>query len=617
MIEESAAKAGVTRGRSAGIHKQEPRLRRGVDFREIKRMNGIAGSLRARVARRLWFGLSLAAALAVFAAPPAYAEKELFRGNAGEPKSLDPHRATGTWENHIIGDMVMGLYTEAADASPILGAADKVETSADGLRWTFHIRPHTWSDGKTVTSNDFVFALRRILDPKFAAEYCELLFPIKNAVKVNKGELPVDKLGVSAPDPETLIIELEHPAPFLPQLLTHYTSFPLPQHVVEKHGSNWVKPGNMVSNGPYMLLEWRPHDHVTLVKNPKFYDTANVKIDRVTFYPIEDDLAALKRYRAGEIDMQERWPLTEYKWLKENIPNEARSFTELSVAYTTFNTTKKPFNDARVRKAVAMAIDRHVIEKDIYFNAYGKEATSFLPPGLAGVDRSAEVDYAKMSMDERREEAKKLLAAAGYGPNNPLRFSYNYIGYPDAKRAAVAIQAMMRQIGVTMELVPGEPKVHYDSLKTKNYEAASAAWIFDYSDAKNILYLFQSTTVQQNYPGYNNPGYDELMRQADAEADGEKRAQLLGQANALLVKDLPAAPTFFQYRRSLVKPYVLNFVENPRDVFRTRWLDIGNRPGPAGTASASGEGAQASEGGFWAWLASWFDPAAWQKWWNS
>ena len=124
------------------------------------------------------------------------------RGNAGEPKSLDPHRATGTWENNIIGDMLLGLYTEAADATPILGAADKAETSADGLRWTFHIRPHTWSDGKPVVAGDFVFAMRRILDPKFAAEYCEILFPIKNAVKVNKGELPVDQLGVSAPDAE-------------------------------------------------------------------------------------------------------------------------------------------------------------------------------------------------------------------------------------------------------------------------------------------------------------------------------------------------------------------------------------------------------------------------------
>ncbi len=568
--------------------------------------------------RRAWarFGaLIVAAAFAV--ALPAQAEKELFRGNAGEPKSLDPHRATGTWENHIIGDMMLGLYTEAADASPILGAADDAKTSADGLRWTFRIRPHTWSDGKPVTASDFVFAYRRILDPKFAAEYCEILYPIKNAGKVNKGELAVEKLGVSAPDAQTLIIDLENPAPYLPQLLTHYTTFPLPQHTVEKYKNDWIKPGKMVSNGPYMLLEWRPNDHITLVRNPKFYDAANVKIDRVTFYPLEDDLAALKRYRGGEVDMTERWPLTEMKWLRANIPNEARSFTYLGVTYTTFNMTKKPFNDARVRRAVAEAIDRQAIGRDIFFNAYGLEATSFLPPGLAGVDRSAEVPYLKMTMEARRAEAKQLLTAAGYGPDNPLRFGYNYINYPDAKRSAVAIQAMMNQIGVKMELLPGEPKVHYDSLKTKNYEAANAAWVFDYSDAKNILYLFQSTTVQQNYPGYSNPAYDDLMKRADGEPNGDVRAKLLGEANGLLMRDLPAAPVFHQFDRPLVKPYVLNFVENARQIFRSRWLDIGDKRNPEMASKGTNGGTQASEGGFWTWLSSWFSPDAWQRWWNS
>jgi len=568
--------------------------------------------------RDIWTWLSFLIVFAALAfATVAHAEKELVRGNAGEPKSLDPHRATGTWENNVIGDMMMGLYTEAADAEPILGAADDAQTSADGLRWTFRIRPHTWSDGKPVVAGDFVFAMRRILDPKFAAEYREILYPIKNALKVSNGTAPVDQLGVSAPDEKTLIIDLENPAPYLPQLLTHYTTYPLPQHVVEKHQSDWIKPGKIVTNGPFMLLAWRPHDHITLVKNPKFYDAANVKLDRVTFLPIEDDLTALRRYRAGELDIQERWPLTEQKWLKTNIPNEARSFIYLSVTYTTFNITKKPFNDIRVRKAIAQAIDRHRIGKEVFFDSYGKEAFSFLPPGLAGVEHSAQVPYAQMSMEERVEDSKKLLAAAGYGPNNPLKFTYNFIGFPDAKRSAIAIQEMMRKIGVTMELLAAEPKVHYDLLKTKSYEAANAAWVFDYSDAKNILYLFESTTDQQNYPGYKNPEFDQLMKSADSEPDSVKRAKLLGQANALLMRDLPAAPVFHQYQRTLVKPYVLGFVENPRTIFRSRWMDIGDKSGPAGTAKGTDGGAQASESGFWSWLGSWFSWEAWQKWWNS
>lgn len=541
------------------------------------------------------------------AAAPAHAEKHLYRGNAGEPKSLDPHRATGTWENHIIGDMFLGLYTEDVNAKPVLGAADSVETSKDGLTWTFHIRSHTWSDGKPVTANDFVFALHRILDPATAAEYRELLYPIKNAEKVSYGQLDVSKLGVSAPNAQTLVIQLENPAPYLPQILSHYTSYPLPEHVVKKFGSEWVKPGNMVSNGAYVLQEWRPHDHITLAKNPKFYDAANVKIDKVTFYPIEDDLAALKRYRAGEIDINERWPLTEYKWLKANIPTEARKFTYLATSYWTFNMTKKPFNDARVRKAVAEAIDRSIIEKDIFFDVYGKEAPAMLPEGLAGVENTARMPYYGMSMEARREEAKKLLAEAGYGPNKPLEFAYDYISTPDAKRAAVAVQAMMKQIGVKMVLAPNEPKVHYDNLKTKNYQAGNAAWVFDYSDAKNLLYLYESSTIQQNYPGYRNPAYDDLMERADREPDATKRGKLLDEAQALLLKDVPVAPLFYLYERTLVKPYVLNYTENPRAMFRTRWLDLG----PKAKEETSGGG------GFFGWLGSWFSAEAWSRWWNS
>ncbi len=552
---------------------------------------------------------SLALSAALLASAPASAESHLYRGNAGEPKSLDPHRATGTWENHIIGDMFLGLYTEAADGSPIPGAAESVETSKDGLRWTFKIRPHTWSDGKPVTANDFVFALRRILDPVTAAEYRELLYPIKNAEAASYGKVDVKKIGVSAPDPMTLVIDLENPAPYLPQLLTHYTTYPLPQHVVEKLGSDWVKPGNLVSNGAYTLLEWRPHDHITLQKNPKFYEADTVKIDKVTFYPIEDDLVALKRYRANEIDINERWPLTEYKWLQSNIPTEARKFTYLSVGYWTFNMTKKPFNDARVRRAVAQAIDRRVIEQGVFFGVYGKEAVSMLPPGLAGVKNDARMPYANMTIEERREDSKRLLAEAGYGPNNPLTFTYSYISTPDAKRSAVAVQAMMKQIGVKMELQPGEPKVHYDNLKTKNYQAGNAAWVFDYSDAKNILYLFQSSTIQQNYPGYKNPVYDDLMSRADREPDAAKRGQLLDDAHAALLKDIPVAPTFYLYERTLVKPYVKNYVENPRAIFRTRWMDLGPKT-QGGTVSEEG-------GGFWGWLSSWFSAEAWSKWWNS
>lgn len=556
-------------------------------------------------------------ALCLAVAMPASAAKVLNRGNGAEPKGLDPHQASGDPENQILGDMYVGLYTEDVAGRPILGAADKVETSADGLTWTFTIRNHKWSDGTPVTADDFVYAYRRILEPKTHSEYASILYLIRNAEKVATGNAAPAELGVSAPNPKTFVIQLAHPAPYIPEMMTHYSTFPIPKHVVEKAGANWTKAGVMVSNGPYMLAERRPSDRIKLVRNPQFYDAANVKIDEVYFYPTSDEAAALKRYRAGELDTVDRWPLAEYKRLVAKIPNEVRKYTGLRVLYTVFNTRKAPLNDRRVRLALAMAIDRETIQRDVYFGAHGIVADSVLPPGTANVDLSAKVPWLGKPMDERRAEAKALLLAAGFGPAKPLKLSYSFLNRPDTKRSAITMQSMWKQIGVEIELMARDFAVHYDTLKTANFDLADAGWIYDYNDAQNVLFLFQSSTTQLNYPGYKNPAYDELMRQAENEKDAVARGKLLGQAAGMVLNDVAIAPTFFQYVRPLVKSYVLNWEESPRGVNRTRWLDIADKSGTEATASGEDSGAQTSEGGVWSWLASWFSAEAWQRWWNS
>ncbi|MCE9523058.1 MAG: peptide ABC transporter substrate-binding protein [Alphaproteobacteria bacterium] len=550
-------------------------------------------------------------------AMPASAEKILHRGNGAEPKGLDPHQASGDPENQILGDLMVGLYTEDVKGKAILGAAEKVETSPDGLTWTFTIRDHKWSDGVAVTADDFVYSYRRILDPKIASEYASILYPIKNAELVNTGKLPLEQLGVSAPNPKTFVIQLAHPAAYLPEMMTHYSTFALPKHVVEKYGFDWVKPGVMVSNGAYMLAARRPNDHIKLVKNPYFYDAANVKIDEVYFYPTTDEGSALKRYRAGELDTLDRWPLTEYKWLQASIPNEVRKYPGLRVLYTVFNMRKPPLNDRRVRLALAEAIDRVAIQKSVYFNVHGIEARNVLPPGMANVDLSAQVPWAGKTMEERQADARALLKAAGFGPENPLKLTYNFNNRPDTKRNAIAMQNMWKQVGVNVELNAKDFAIHYDLLKTGEFQLGEAGWVFDYNDAQSVLFLFESSTQQLNYPGYKNPAYDDLMHRAENEKDAVARGKLLGQAAGLLINDVAVGPTFFQYIRPLVKSYVLNWEETPRGVNRTRWLDIGDKPGPGATANGTDDGAQASEGGFWSWLGSWFSADAWSKWWNS
>jgi oligopeptide transport system substrate-binding protein len=562
---------------------------------------------------------ALVLALALMASPGIAAEKVILYGNGAEPNSLDPHRATGTWENNIIGDMILGLYTEDTNGKPIFGAAESAETSKDGLTWTFKIRDHVWSDGKPVTAGDFVFGFKRILNPATAAEYAQLLFPVKNARAVNTNKAKVDDLGIRAIDDKTLVIELEDPAPYLPELLTHYTAFPIPKHVFDKFGEKWSRTGNYVSNGPYKLIEWRPGDRVVIAKNEKFYDAASVKIDKAVYFPTQDDVAAMKRYRAGELDMHERWPLTEVKWLKENIPSEARSYTYLMFNYTAYNMTRKPFDDIRVRKALAMSIDRKRIAEEVFFNSYGVAATSFLPEGTANVDMSGRVFYLNMTMEERVAQAKKYMEEAGYGPNKRLRLSYNIGNTQDGRRMAVAMQAMWKDIYVDAEIFAQDTAVHYKTLQTKNFDVGAAAWVLDYNDAKNIMYLFESTTIDQNYSGYNNPEFDALMRQADGEADNGKRATILGKMNEMLLRDVPSTPNFNQYERKIIKPYVLGFVENPRIINRTRWLDISPEAQTIASRKVSigsGGAGDASEGDFWSWLASWFSAEAWSKWWN-
>jgi len=547
---------------------------------------------------------------------PASAAKVLHRGNGAEPKGLDPHNASGDPENHILGDLFLGLYTEDVSGKPIYGAAEAVETSPDGLRWTFKLRDHKWSDGAPVAANDFVFAYRRILDPATASEYANILYPVKNAEKVNKGKLPPAQLGVSAPDAKTFVIELEHPAPYLPEMLTHYTCYPLPVHLVSKAGRDWTKPGKMVSNGPYLLAARRPNDHIRLAKNPHFYDAANVKIDEVFFHSLSDEQASLKRYRAGELDTVDRWPLTEHRWLKENIPNEARKYTGLRVIYDVFNTRRGPLADKRVRTALGEAIDREAVQREVYFGAYGLPANSVLPKELVNVDLSPTVPWAGQTMEERRADARRLLAEAGFGPGNQLRLTYNFINRPDTKRQAIALQAMWRQVGAEIELNAKDFAIHYDLLKTANFDIGQAGWIFDYNDAQSVLFLFQSENTGLNYPGYKNPAYDDLMHRADNERDATARGKLMGQAAGLLINDVAVSPSAFQFIRPLVKSYVLNWENTPTGKNRTRWLDIGGKPGPGGVATVPGEGAQAG-GGFWSWLASWFDAEAWRKWWNS
>lgn len=496
------------------------------------------------------------------------------RGNGAEPDTIDPHKASGTWENNVIGDMFMGLMTDDVDANAIPGAALSYTKSEDGLTYTFKLREHKWSDGKPVTAHDFVYSFRRILNPKTAAQYASILYPIINAEAVNSGKMPPEQVGVRAIDDHTLEMKFHFQVPYIAQLLTHYTSFAVPAHVVEKYGDDWTRAENIVCNGPYVLKEWSPNDHIHMTKNSYFYDKDNVVIEDVLFYPTQDSSAALKRFRAGEFDVvTDSIPPQQIDWLRANMPKETHLSPYILTQYVQFNLNHKPFDDHRVRRALSMAIDRDIMVEKIT-RAGETPAYALVPPGMPDYPPKAQLAFKSLSHQARVAKAKELLKEAGFGPNNPLEFDYNMQNTTETKLVSVAMQEMWRQVGAHVRLAPSESQVHYDLLRRRDFAVAWAGWVADYRDAKNYLFLLESSTKDLNYGDYNNPAYDALVDQSDHERDPAKRTALLQQAEQLVLDDDAIAPVFFGVARNLVSTEVHGWNDNNVNIHRSRFVSL-------------------------------------------
>ena len=497
----------------------------------------------------------------------------IHRGNNAEPLSLDPHKASGTWENNIIGDMFVGLFTEDPNARPVTGMAESWEVSDDGLVWTFHLREAQWSDGVPVTAADFVYAWRRIANPETGAQYVSLLYPIVGVAAVSRGDAPPEAIGVNAIDERTLEIRLENPAPYLPGLLTHYTTFPLPQHIVEQFGDEWVRPENIEVNGPYKLIDWRTNNFVHLSRNPLFFDNENACIDEVYYYPTVDNSAAGRRVRNGELDLNMEFPGQQMEFLRREIPDYVRVHPYMGTVYFSINTTLEQFSDPGVRNALGMAIDREFIANEI-LRAGQLPAYSLVPPGIDNYGGGVEASWAGIPVEQRRVMARDLLLAAGFGPDNPFRFEYTYRATADNPRVAPVVQNDWSAIAdwVQPELIVNDTQIHYDNLRAADFQIADGGWIADYNDPYNFLFLGEYRSVPMNYSRYNNPEYDALVELANREQDLEVRAGMLAQAEQMLIDDMPIIPLVFYVNKNLVNPRVTGWVDNLTDIHRTRYL---------------------------------------------
>lgn len=496
-----------------------------------------------------------------------------YRGNAAEPDTLDPHLAQGTWEDDIIGDLLMGLTTLDASGEAIPGAATSWDVADDGLTWTFHLRNHLWSDGEPVTADDFAFAFRRILDPATASTYAYYVYPILNAEAVNAGDLPLDALGVEAPDDLTFIVHLEHPAPYLAEFMTHHTTLPVPRHVVEALGDRWSRPGNFVSNGAYVLSEWIPNDHVTAVKNPLFFDADNVAIDRVIYYPTSDYVAALQRFRAGELDTQARLPPLQIDWIRQNLPDAIDLEPTLTVEYISLNMAREGLDDVRVREALSLALDRETIVNRIR-RMGNPPAYSMIPPGIANYPGGVRLPFADTPQDERIARARQLMEQAGYGPDRQLHIGLAVrSASADARRVPAAIQQMWRRIYVDADIEQSDAAVFYALMQEHDFDAGIAGWVADFNDASNFLDLLR-TGNSNNYGNYSNPEYDALLDAAEVEQDLQARGRILARAEEIALNDHAWLPEFFGVSQALVQPYVKGWESNINEKNRTRWLSI-------------------------------------------
>lgn len=519
-----------------------------------------------------WFSAVVTlAGLLTSGAGQSGAVEVLRRGGAGDPETFDPHKFISAFEGTILTDLFMGLTVNSSDDKPLPGAATSWTFSDDGLTITFTMRDGmTWSDGAPLNAEDFVYSFHRIFNPETASSSVALLSPILNAQKISRGDLPIERLGVSAPDPGTLIIRLEHPAPYLLEILS-FIGLPVPQHTLEAHGSAWVRPENIVVNGPYVLKEWVASSHIKLVKNPDFYDAKSLYFDEVFHIPSEDLRAGLIRFRSGDLDTLVSFPQDQLPIIEEEMPDALRVGPSLSVESYIFNTQAPPFDDVRVRRALSMAIDRETLTERV-LRTGEKPAYSYIPPTALNYPKRAEADFKDTPYGQRLEQATALLAEVGFGPENPLHVPLRYNTQEMQLRIASAIAAMWSRLGVETELINTERRVLAADRFQGNFEIARYLRASATYDPSFWLLNLQSELSNLNLTQYHSATYNSLFKRGWFSPNMEDRAAYFYEAEAYALNEHPIIPLYFSLSRRLVKPDIEGWVDNPRGIHPSRWL---------------------------------------------
>lgn len=479
----------------------------------------------------------------------------IIRLSEADSRGLDPQMVSDLASIRIAADLFEGLTRFDATGKPEPGLAESWTVSADGRRWTFRLRPDPrFSDGHPVKAGIFGQAFERINSDSSGSPHAALFGIIEQ---------------VSAPDARTVVVNLRNPFPQLPALLAHPAMAALPFHRIDRLADKWTSERPLVTSGAYRLTEWRLNQRLLLDANP-YWHAGKPKTARIIWQPMDNLNSAMRLVLAGGADIAGEYTPARHHWLRTRHPDIVRNAPYLGTYYFAFNTRKPPFDDVRVRRALSLAVDRDWIARKMV-DAGNQPAWGLLPPGLdgRGLFRPA---WAEASRPERLRQARALLAEAGYGPAKPLRFEIRFNSSMEHRRAAVAMATMWRELGVDARLLNSEASLHFDSLKRADFQFARSGWIADLPASENFLGVHRSDAGAQNYSGYANPVYDAALDRALAEPDAAKRAGLMRKAEAILLDDMPIFPLYFYASRSLVRPDIRGWVDNPGNVHPSRTL---------------------------------------------
>ncbi len=478
--------------------------------------------------------------------------QEIVRGNGDEVPTLDPAYSSDTASSRVIQDMFEGLVTQDTAGNIVPALATSWEESEDGKVYTFHLREGAkWSNGEPITAKDFEYSFHRVIDPATAAPYAwyYTMANIMNADEINKGELSTDQLGVKALDDKTLQITLTKPVPYFAKMLVHESTYPVYQAAIEKYGDAWTKPQNIVTSSAYKLSKWVLNERIVLEKSPTYWNNEKTEVTIVTYLPIQDLTAEYNRFRTGEIDITSSFPLEQYNAIKKQRPDELLTMPSLGTYYYLFNINKKPFDDVRVRKALAYAIDRNVVT-DIILGQGQIPAYGVTPPSVSGFE-APKLAWETMSQKERTKKAQALLKEAGFDKKNPLKFELVYNTSESHKKLAIVVSSMWKKsLGVEVELANQEWKTFLQKLSQRDFDVARYAWMGDYNEASTFLSYFESTGM--NYARWSNVNYDEAMKLAIQAPTDIKRNDYYQQAEEVFADEMPAVPLYF-YTRSVLK----------------------------------------------------------------